>query len=76
MRKFIIIPSKDDDMSGGSVLSVPSYINKALSLGKEKYGDNFILAEYTIGRLNGWYDTFNRYDHTGKLIFNKKGVVK
>lgn len=77
MTSYTIFPSNDipinpNDPNDHTVKSVDSYIKKAVKLGKELYGDNFIIAEWKLGYLNDWYDTCNRYDCNGVKIFDRK----
>lgn len=80
MIRYTILPSGNipinpNDPTDNKYKSVDSYIKKAVKLGKELYGDNFILAEWKIGCLNDWYDSGNRYDCNGEKIYDrKKGI--
>jgi len=82
MKSFILIPNdgisiNPNDPNDYTYKSVDSYIKKAIKLGKELYGDNFIIAEWKLGSWYDWYDTCNRYDCNGEKIYDrKKGKIK
>ena len=54
---------------------VDSYLKKAVKLGKELYGDDFIIAEYKEDSWGELINTWRTYDCNGVLIADKNGKV-
>ena len=76
MKKYVIEPKKEVKLKDDILPSVNSYIKKAIALGKEMFGNDFILREKQSDFFGDFYETWNVYDCDGNLIANKNGRIK
>ena len=74
MTTYSIHPTKQK-LKNGSCTMVDSYKKKAIALGKELYGDDFILAEYKTDSWGKMYRTWRYFDHNGELLRNEKKEI-
>ena len=75
MTIYSIYPTKQE-FRNGSYTMVDSYKKKAIALGKELYGDDFVLAEHKTNRWGEMYRTWRYFDHNGELLRDEKEIAR
>ena len=74
MTIYSIHPTKQKPKNGSCPM-VDSYKKKAIALGKELYGDDFVLAEYKTNKWGEMYRTWRYFDNNGELLRNEKEIA-